>query len=62
MDALRVRDAVIPRCLDWHAGEDDTEDRCEPENDNHDSNRIEAVSQGTIWEDPSVGGDDREFG
>lgn len=62
MNALRVRDAVIPRCLDWDAGEDDTKDGCDPENDNHDSYRIDAVSQGTTWEDPNVSGDNREFG
>jgi len=44
MDALRVRDSIVPRCFYWYTREDDAEDGCDPENDNHDSNRVDAIS------------------
>lgn len=61
MNTLRAGNSVVPRCLDWYAGEDDAEDGGDPENENQDANRVDTVSQGAIGEDPGISGDDGEF-
>jgi hypothetical protein len=62
MNAPRVGDAVVPRCLYWHAGKDNGEDGRDPEDNHDEADHINRVSKDTVWENPNVGRHDGEFG